>query len=78
MNSAQQNYTTTATDLLSMVATLKEFRNILLGNQITVYTDHKNITSKFFNTECAMRWRLILEEFGPEIEIHQRRKQRRC
>ena len=48
--------------------TLKEFHNILLGHQITVYTDHKNITYKFFNTERVMRWRLILKEFGPELK----------
>ena len=48
--------------------TLKEFRNILLGHQITVYTDHKNLTCKNVNTERVMRWRLILEEFGPELK----------
>ena len=74
MNSAQQNYTTTEKELLSIVETLKEFRNILLGQQITVYTDHKNLTYKFFNTERVMRWRLILEEFCPELKIYQGRK----
>ena len=48
--------------------TLKEFRNILLGHYITVYTDHKNLTYNIFNTERVMRWRLILKEFGPELK----------
>ena len=61
MNSAQHNYTTTEKELLSVVVTLKEFRNILLGHQITVYTDHKNLTYKHFNIERLMRWHLILE-----------------
>ena len=67
LNKAQNNYTVTEKELLSIVATLKEFRNILLGYKVIVHTDHKNLTCKNFNTERVMRWRLVLEEFGPEL-----------
>ena len=67
LNPAQTRYTTTERELLSIVETLKEFRNILLGHKIVVYTDHKNLTCKTFNTDRVMRWRLILKEFGPEL-----------
>ncbi len=67
LNPAQTRYTTTERELLSIVETLKEFRNILLGQRIVVYTDHKNLTCKSFNTERVMQWRLLLEEYGQEL-----------
>ena len=64
---AQRRYTTTESEL-SIIETLKEFKNILLGQQIVVYTNHKNLTYKNFKMECVMRWRLLIEEFGPTIK----------
>jgi len=67
LNPAQTRYTTTERELLSAAETLKEYRNMLLGQQIEVFTDHKNLVCKHFNTERVMRWQLLLEEFGPKL-----------
>ena len=47
--------------------TLKDFRKILLGHHITVYTDHKNLTFENFTTEIVLLWRLMLEQYTPQI-----------
>ena len=68
MNAAQRRYTTGEQELLSIVETLKEYRNILLGQNLVVYTDHKNIIYGNLSNDRIARWRLLLEEFGPRYE----------
>ena len=67
LNPTQTQYTTMERELLAIVETLKEFRNILLGQQIHVYTDHKNLTYRAFNTYSIIHWHLIIEEFSPKL-----------
>ena len=43
-------------------------RNILLGQEIHVHTDQKNITYKTFNFDRVMQWRLYIEEYSPDLQ----------
>jgi hypothetical protein len=67
MNSAQQNYGTGQQELLSIVETLKEFECILLGQEITIHTDHLNLLYENTKNKRLLRWRLTLEEFAPKF-----------
>jgi hypothetical protein len=64
---AQTCFTTTERKLLLIMETLKEFRNILLGQKIKVHTDHQNLTYKNYNSDRVMRWRLYIE-YSPDLQ----------
>jgi hypothetical protein len=64
LSSAQTRYTTGEQELLSIVETLKEFRNILLGQKVIVHTYHLNILYGKLSNDRITRWRLLLEEYG--------------
>jgi hypothetical protein len=67
LNNAQRNYTTGEQELLGIVETLKNFEHILLGQKIIVHTDHLNLLYSKMATQRHIRWRLLLEEFGPQV-----------
>jgi hypothetical protein len=43
LKSAQHNYATIDKGLLCVVVTFKEFRSMLLGAELHIYSDHMNI-----------------------------------
>jgi hypothetical protein len=67
----QQKYSVTEIELLAIVETLKEFKGMLWGQDIKVYTDHKNLTRDALGltSDRVYHWRFLLEEYAPEI-IH--------
>ncbi len=65
----QQKYSATEIELLAIVETLKEFKGMLWGQDIKVYTDHKNLTRDALGlpSDRVYCWRFLLEEYAPEI-----------
>jgi RNase H-like domain found in reverse transcriptase/Integrase zinc binding domain/Reverse transcriptase (RNA-dependent DNA polymerase) len=68
LNPAQQNYGVGEKEMLSVVEALKEFRTMIYGYPIKVYTDHQNWTyDKAFRNARVMRWRLLIQEYAPTL-----------
>jgi len=69
LTSAQRRYTVTELELLSIVELLKEFKGMLLGHKVIVWTDHINLTRKNLGgtSDRVMRWRLLLQEYDVEL-----------
>ena len=67
LSPTQNNYTTTENELLAIVLTLKEYRRMLFGGKLVIYTDHKNLTLRTLSTQQGLRWRLYMDDFDFEL-----------
>jgi hypothetical protein len=69
LSNAQRKYSVTKIELLAIVETLKEFKGMLWGQNIKVFTDHANLMrdAPGLTSDQVYRWRLLLEEYGPKI-----------
>ncbi len=64
----QQKYSVTEIECLAIVEILKEFKGMLWGRDIKVYTDHTNLTRDALGltSDRVYCWWLLLEEYAPQ------------
>ncbi|XP_076915348.1 uncharacterized protein LOC143574661 [Bidens hawaiensis] len=70
LNDAQEYYTTTEKELLSVVFAFDKFRSYLVFSMTTVFTDHAALRYLFSKQDAKprlIRWILLLQEFDIEI-----------
>jgi hypothetical protein len=69
LSDTQRKYSVTDIELLAIVETFKEFKGMLWGQNIKVFTVHANLMRDALGltSDRVYQWRLLLEEYGPKI-----------
>jgi hypothetical protein len=69
LSTVQHKYSVTEIKLLVIVKSLKDFKGVLWGQSLKVYTDHTNLIRDALGitSDHVYQWRLLLEENGPKI-----------
>ena len=70
-NEAQENYSTTEKEMLTIVFACENFRPYILGSYVIMHTDHAAIKYLMAKKEAKLRlirWVLLFQEFDLEIK----------
>ena len=69
LTETQQKYPATDRELLVIAECLKQYKTILLGQTITVWTNHRNFTYKNIEhaSDRVLRQILLLEEYAVNL-----------
>jgi hypothetical protein len=69
LSDMQCKYSITKIELLAIVETLKEFKGMLWGKNIKVFTYHTNLMRDALGLtlDQVYQWRLLLEEYRPDF-----------
>ena len=70
-NEAQENYSTTENEMLTIVFACEKFRFYILGSHVIIHIDHATIKYLMVKKDAKpilIRWVLLLQEFGLEIK----------
>ena len=70
-NEAQENYSTTEKEMLTIVFACEKFRPYILGSHVVIHTDHAAIKYLMTKKEAKprlIRWVLLLQESDVEIK----------
>ena len=70
-NEAQENYSTTKKEMLTIVFACEKFRPYILGSHVFIHNDHAAIKYLMAKKEAKprlIRWVLLLQDFDLEIK----------
>ena len=69
MAPTQRRYSIIEQEMPAIVEVLKEYRNFLLGAEIAIYADHKNLPANSSANDRVFRWKQKIEEFAQTLKL---------